>query len=147
MILVSGFNVFPNEIEEVAGPIPGILECAAIVLPTPHSGEAVKLFVVRKDPNLTEEEVKRHCARQPHQLQAAATRGVPHGNCPSPTSASSCARIFAVTAWARKRPSPGLSAPFSPLDGEKGLVAPPRSILPPPCASESPLPPAWRGLG
>lgn len=62
MILVSGFNVFPNEIEEVAATHPGILECAAIGVADPHSGEAVKLFVVRKDPNLTEEEVKRHCA-------------------------------------------------------------------------------------
>ncbi len=62
MILVSGFNVFPNEIEEVVATHPGILECAAIGVADPHSGEAVKLFVVRKDPNLTEEEVKRHCA-------------------------------------------------------------------------------------
>ncbi|WP_104662722.1 long-chain fatty acid--CoA ligase [Ensifer adhaerens] len=62
MILVSGFNVFPNEIEEVAMTHPGILECAAIGIPDEHSGEAVKLFVVRKDPSLTEEEVKRHCA-------------------------------------------------------------------------------------
>ncbi|GEC34125.1 long-chain fatty acid--CoA ligase [Sinorhizobium fredii USDA 205] len=62
MILVSGFNVFPNEIEEVVATHPGILECAAIGIADPHSGEAVKLFVVRKDPNLTEEDVKRHCA-------------------------------------------------------------------------------------
>ncbi|MNY26963.1 Long-chain-fatty-acid--CoA ligase [compost metagenome] len=62
MILVSGFNVFPNEVEEVAMTHPGILECAAIGVPDEHSGEAVKLFVVRKDPDLTEEEVKRHCA-------------------------------------------------------------------------------------
>ncbi|MBD9649255.1 long-chain fatty acid--CoA ligase [Ensifer sp. ENS09] len=62
MILVSGFNVFPNEIEEVAMTHPGILECAAIGIPDEHSGEAVKLFVVKRDPALTEEEVKRHCA-------------------------------------------------------------------------------------
>jgi long-chain acyl-CoA synthetase len=62
MILVSGFNVFPNEIEEVVATHPGILECAAIGIADPHSGEAVKLFVVRKDPNLTEGDVKRHCA-------------------------------------------------------------------------------------
>jgi long-chain acyl-CoA synthetase len=61
MILVSGFNVFPNEIEEVAMTMPGILECAAIGVPDEHSGEAVKLFVVRKDPNLTEADVKAHC--------------------------------------------------------------------------------------
>ncbi|MDX3926552.1 MAG: long-chain fatty acid--CoA ligase [Shinella sp.] len=62
MILVSGFNVFPNEIEEVAMTLAGILECAAIGIPDQHSGEAVKLFVVRKDPDLTEAAVKAHCA-------------------------------------------------------------------------------------
>ncbi len=61
MILVSGFNVFPNEIEEVAMTLAGILECAAIGVPDEHSGEAVKLFVVKKDPNLTEADVKAHC--------------------------------------------------------------------------------------
>ena len=62
MILVSGFNVYPNEIEEVAAMHPGVLECAAIGVPDPHSGEVVKLFVVKKDPGLTEEDVKAHCA-------------------------------------------------------------------------------------
>ncbi len=62
MILVSGFNVYPNEIEEVAAMHPGVLECAAIGVPDPHSGEVVKLFVVKKDPDLTEEAVKAHCA-------------------------------------------------------------------------------------
>ncbi|MBB4063888.1 long-chain-fatty-acid--CoA ligase [Gellertiella hungarica] len=62
MILVSGFNVYPNEIEEVAAMHPGVLEAAAVGVPDEHSGEAVKLFVVRKDPTLTEEELKHHCA-------------------------------------------------------------------------------------
>ncbi len=62
MILVSGFNVYPNEIEEVAAMHPGVLECAAIGIPDEHSGEAVKLFVVKKDPALTEAELKAHCA-------------------------------------------------------------------------------------
>ncbi len=62
MILVSGFNVYPNEVEEVAAMHPGVLECAAIGVPDEHSGEAVKLFVVRKDPNLTEADLKAHCA-------------------------------------------------------------------------------------
>ncbi|MDX3978683.1 long-chain-fatty-acid--CoA ligase [Shinella sp.] len=62
MILVSGFNVFPNEVEEVAMSLAGILECAAIGVPDDHSGEAVKLFVVRRDPALTEADVKAHCA-------------------------------------------------------------------------------------
>ncbi|WP_337267947.1 long-chain-fatty-acid--CoA ligase [Oryzifoliimicrobium ureilyticus] len=63
MILVSGFNVYPNEIEEVAVSHPGISEAAAIGVSDVHSGEAVKLFVVRKDPALTEAEVKAHCAQ------------------------------------------------------------------------------------
>ncbi|MGV2101370.1 long-chain-fatty-acid--CoA ligase [Rhizobium sp. 21-4511-3d] len=62
MILVSGFNVYPNEIEEVAAMHPGVLESAAVGVPDGHSGETVKLFVVRKDPNLTEADVKAHCA-------------------------------------------------------------------------------------
>ncbi|MBB3656092.1 long-chain acyl-CoA synthetase [Rhizobium sp. BK650] len=62
MILVSGFNVYPNEIEEVAAMHPGILEAAAIGVPDKHSGEAVKLFVVRKDPDLTEADVRAHCS-------------------------------------------------------------------------------------
>ena len=62
MILVSGFNVYPNEIEEVAAMHPGVLECAAIGVPDEHSGEAVKLFVVKKDPQLSEADVKAHCA-------------------------------------------------------------------------------------
>ncbi|WP_425348609.1 long-chain fatty acid--CoA ligase [Pararhizobium arenae] len=64
MILVSGFNVFPNEVEEVAMTMPGILECAAIGVPDSHSGEAVKLFIVRRDPDLTEADVKAFCAEQ-----------------------------------------------------------------------------------
>lgn len=63
MILVSGFNVYPNEIEEVAVMHPGVLEAAAVGVADPHSGEAVKLFVVRKDPSLTEQELKDHCAK------------------------------------------------------------------------------------
>jgi long-chain acyl-CoA synthetase len=62
MILVSGFNVYPNEVEEVAVSHPGIVEAAAIGLPDEHSGEVVKLYVVKKDPSLTEDDVKKHCA-------------------------------------------------------------------------------------
>ena len=61
MILVSGFNVYPNEIEAVVVMHPGVLECAAIGLPDPKSGEAVKLFVVKKDEALTAEAVMQHC--------------------------------------------------------------------------------------
>ncbi|MEQ1403900.1 long-chain fatty acid--CoA ligase [Neorhizobium sp. Rsf11] len=62
MILVSGFNVYPNEVEEVVTMHPGVLECAAIGVPDEHSGEAVKLFVVKKDPNLTDVDIRTHCA-------------------------------------------------------------------------------------
>jgi long-chain acyl-CoA synthetase len=61
MILVSGFNVYPNEIEGVAAMHAGVLECAAVGVPDPKSGEAVKLFVVKKDELLTEAEVIEHC--------------------------------------------------------------------------------------
>ena len=61
MILVSGFNVFPNEIEEVAAMHQGILEAAAVGVPHDVSGEVVKLFVVRKDKNLSEQDVIKHC--------------------------------------------------------------------------------------
>src|SRR6266481_3400956 len=57
MILVSGFNVYPNEIEEVIASHPGVLECAVIGVPDAKSGEAVKAFIVRKDPSLTHEDV------------------------------------------------------------------------------------------
>jgi long-chain acyl-CoA synthetase len=61
MILVSGFNVYPNEVEAVVAMHPGVLECAAIGVPDAKSGEAVKLFVVRKDPALTADGVVAHC--------------------------------------------------------------------------------------
>ena len=61
MIIVSGFNVYPNEIEGVVAMHPGVLECAAVGVPDEHSGEAVKLYVVKKDPALTEEALAQHC--------------------------------------------------------------------------------------
>ncbi|HJR13661.1 MAG TPA: AMP-binding protein [Rhodanobacteraceae bacterium] len=64
MILVSGFNVYPNEIEDVVARHPGVLEVAAIGVPDEHSGEVVKLFVVKKDPALTEAALKQYCHDQ-----------------------------------------------------------------------------------
>ncbi|MBD2785585.1 long-chain-fatty-acid--CoA ligase FadD [Xenorhabdus sp. DI] len=61
MILVSGFNVYPNEVEEVVSSHPKVLESAAVGVPSENSGETVKVFVVRKDPSLTEDELKTHC--------------------------------------------------------------------------------------
>jgi len=61
MIVVSGFKVFPNEIEDVLTLHPGVLEAAAIGVPDERAGEAVKVVVVRRDPNLTEADVSAHC--------------------------------------------------------------------------------------
>ena len=64
MILVSGFNVYPNEIEAVVAMHPGVLECAAIGVPDAKSGEAVKLFVVKKNESLTADELMKHLRAQ-----------------------------------------------------------------------------------
>lgn len=64
MILVSGFNVYPNEIEGVIALHPGVLECACVGIPDSNTGEAVKLFVVRKDPTLTKEQLMNYCKQQ-----------------------------------------------------------------------------------
>jgi len=64
MILVSGFNVYPNEIEEVIASHPGVLECAVIGVQDAKSGEAVKAFIVKKDPNLTADEIIKFCGTQ-----------------------------------------------------------------------------------
>jgi long-chain acyl-CoA synthetase len=64
MILVSGFNVYPNELEGVIAAHPGVLECAVVGVPDEHSGEAVKVFVVRRDPNLTGAALMEYCKAQ-----------------------------------------------------------------------------------
>jgi len=61
MILVSGFNVYPNEIEDVVAQQPGVLEVAAVGVPDEKSGEAVKIVIVRKDPALTADDIRAHC--------------------------------------------------------------------------------------
>ena len=61
MILVSGFNVYPNEVEDVVAMMPGVLEVCAVASADDHSGEVVRLAIVRKDPNLTKEQVIAHC--------------------------------------------------------------------------------------
>ncbi len=64
MILVSGFNVYPNEIEQVIAMHPGVLEVAAIGVPDEHSGEVPKVFIVKRDPALTEQDVLEHCKKE-----------------------------------------------------------------------------------
>ena len=75
MILVSGFNVYPNEVETVVMNHPGVTECAVIGVPDERSGEAVKLVVVRKDPNLGKDDLIAYCKAQltgykrPHHIE------------------------------------------------------------------------------
>jgi long-chain acyl-CoA synthetase len=64
MILVSGFNVYPNEIEDVVAKLPGVFEVAAVGVPDQHSGEAVKLFIVKKDQALTDADIFAFCKEQ-----------------------------------------------------------------------------------
>jgi long-chain acyl-CoA synthetase len=64
MILVSGFNVYPNEIEQVVAMHPGVLEVAAIGVPDEHSGEVPKIFVVKRDPQLTERDLLEYCKKE-----------------------------------------------------------------------------------
>ena len=61
MVLVSGFNVYPNEVEDVVAQLPGVLECAVVGVPDDKTGEAVKLVIVKKDPQLTEQQVREFC--------------------------------------------------------------------------------------
>jgi len=75
MILVSGFNVYPNEVEDVIAAHPGVLECAVVGVPDENSGEAVKAYIVRRDPALTADDIKRFVAerltnyKRPHQIE------------------------------------------------------------------------------
>jgi long-chain acyl-CoA synthetase len=64
MIIVSGFNVFPNELENVISLCSGVVECAAVGIPDEKQGEAIKVFVVKNDPLLTEEDVAKYCHEQ-----------------------------------------------------------------------------------
>jgi len=64
MILVSGFKVFPNEVEDVVAMMPGVLEVCAVPSPDEHSGEVVRVVIVRKDPNLTKEQVIDFCRKE-----------------------------------------------------------------------------------
>jgi long-chain acyl-CoA synthetase len=75
MILVSGFNVYPNEIESVVATHPGVLECGVVGVPDAKSREAVKVVIVKKDPNLAKDAVIDHCKahltgyKVPHQVE------------------------------------------------------------------------------
>ena len=90
MILVSGFNVYPNEIEGVVAMHPGVLECAAVGVPDAKSGEAVKLFVVKKDESADGRGRAEALPRAPHRLQDARATSSSARSCRRPTSARSC---------------------------------------------------------
>ena len=64
MVLVSGFNVYPNEVEEVVANCPGVLECAVVGVPDEKSGEAVKLVIVKRSEDLTEADVREYCRHE-----------------------------------------------------------------------------------
>jgi long-chain acyl-CoA synthetase len=64
VVIVSGFNVYPNEVEEVVAMLPGVFECAVVGVPDEHSGEVVKIYIVKGDANLTEQQVMAHCKEQ-----------------------------------------------------------------------------------
>jgi long-chain acyl-CoA synthetase len=63
MILVSGFNVYPNEVEDVVAMLPGVGEVCAVAAPDEHSGEVVRVVIVPRDPALTKEQVVAHCRK------------------------------------------------------------------------------------
>jgi long-chain acyl-CoA synthetase len=64
MILVSGFNVYPSEVEDIITSLPGVLECGVVGVPDENSGEAVKVFIVKRDVQLTEDQIHQHCKEQ-----------------------------------------------------------------------------------
>ena len=103
MILVSGFNVYPNEIEDLISTLPGVLECAAFGVPDAKAGEAVKLVVVKKDPALSEADIRNFCEanltgyKRPQDASSSAT------SCRRARSARSCA-----ASCAKPRPEPDM---------------------------------------
>ena len=94
MVLVSGFNVYPNEVEDVVASHPGVLECAVVGVPDAATGEAVVLFVAKKDPALTEQALMKFCANSLRATRSPSTSSSSR-SCPRPTSARSCAGSYA----------------------------------------------------
>lgn len=119
MILVSGFNVFPNELEQVISLCPGVVECAAIGVPDEKQGEAIKVFIIKNDPALTEDEVANYC----HQNLTGYKRPkyiefrdeLPKSNV-ARFCAGSCARLDAVLRAARQ------TQPLPPPPGRFGAL-------------------------
>jgi long-chain acyl-CoA synthetase len=101
MILVSGFNVYPNEVEEVVAAHPGVLEVACVGVPDQHSGEAVKLYVVKKDKALSKEELIEYCKRQLTGYKRRSTSSSAR-RCRRRTSARSCGASCGMRSSRRK---------------------------------------------
>ena len=95
MIIVSGFNVFPNELENVISLCPGVVECAAIGVPDEKQGEAIKVFVVKNDPTLTEDDVAQVLPRRTSRATSGPSTSSSATSCRRPTWARSCAANFA----------------------------------------------------
>ena len=90
MILVSGFNVFPNELENVISLCPGVVECAAIGVPDEKQGEAIKVFVVKNDPTLSRRGRRASTAGRTSPATRCPSTSSSGTTCPRPTSARSC---------------------------------------------------------
>ncbi len=112
MIIVSGFNVFPNELENVISLCPGVVECAAVGMPDEQQGEAIKVFVVRADKTLTEDPGARLLPRAADRLQAAPAHRVSRGAAEDERRQDPAARAAAHRLSARlaDRPPPVASA-------------------------------------
>ena len=96
MIIVSGFKVFPNEIEDVVASHPGVLECAAVGVPDEKSGEAVMLFVVQRDTALTKEALADLLRQATSPATSGRNTSSSATSCPRPMSARSCAASCAT---------------------------------------------------
>ena len=110
MVLVSGFNVYPNEVEDVLAQHPGVLEAAVIGVPDEHSGEIVAAYVVRRDDTLTAEELREFCRENLTALQGAAPHRVPRepaeDQCRQGAAPGAARRTQSIVLTATKKPDP-----------------------------------------
>ena len=133
MILVSGFNVYPNEVEEVIASHPGVLECAVIGVQDERTGEAVKPFVVKKDPNLTAEDIIRFCHEQLTNYKIPK-----HDRIPDRTAENQCRKDPAPPVARRKEGRGGLNTSLPPSSRGRERRSKPGSVIPGWCVSTRP---------
>ena len=152
MILVSGFNVFPNELEQVISLCPGVVECAAIGVPDEKQGEAIKVFIIKNDPAPDRGRRGSVLPRKPSPATSARSTSSSATICPRPTWARSCGGSCVTPPRDGGRgpqDQHGFEAPRSPAVRYAEAVA---IALPtdPMTASPAPLPPAspcWSAAG